>query len=359
MKSVINGFKPMGGKHCITSSLKQIFQYYDKHISEEMLFGIGSGLGFVYINLVNSPMISGRIKPFEFEEKISNRLNIQIKCRSTKIYEKACDRAKELISTNKPILIYADMPYLDYLNLGEDNHFGGHAIILFGFDDDKSIFYVSDRDNSNYPIRTPKGYISQDFHLVKYSQVEKARSSNNRPFPANNKWLEFNLENYEPITKATIFNAIGETCNSMLNSPANLLGINGIAKFSKEVLKWSKFDKEKIKLAGVTNYFMISSDGGTGGGIFREMYGEFLIQASEIVDSKKMQQLGVSYISISKRWDKVADLMWRLSENGSIELLQEMSDIIKEIHMRETTVVTELQELIILLDQEEKRDDRK
>lgn len=254
MKSIIHEFKPMGGKHCITNSLKQVFQYYGKPISEEMLFGIGSGLGFTYINLANSPMVSGRIRPFEFEEKIANRLNIELKCKSTKIYENACKRAKKLISTNNPVLIYADMPYLDYLNLVEDNHFGGHAIVLFGFDDDQSIFYVSDRDNSNYPIRTPKGFVSKDFHLVEYSQLEKARSSNHRPFPANNKWLEFNFENYKPITKETIFNAITDTCDSMLNPPANLLGVNGITKFSKEVLKWSKFDKEKIKLAGVTNY---------------------------------------------------------------------------------------------------------
>ena len=38
-----------------------------------MLFGIGSGLSFIYINLASSPMISGRIKPFEFESKLSKK----------------------------------------------------------------------------------------------------------------------------------------------------------------------------------------------------------------------------------------------------------------------------------------------
>ena len=48
MKSIISEFELMGGKHCITNSLKQVFRYYGKSISEEMLYGIGSGLGFVY-----------------------------------------------------------------------------------------------------------------------------------------------------------------------------------------------------------------------------------------------------------------------------------------------------------------------
>lgn len=342
MKSIISQFKPLGGKHCITNSLKQVFKYYDKPISEEMLFGIGSGLGFIYINLSNSPMVSGRIKPFEFEEKIANRLNIEIKCKTTKIYEKAFKRSKELISTNNPVLIYADMPYLNYLNLGENNHFGGHAVVLFGFDDDKSLFYLSDRDNSNSPIRTPKGVISEDFHLVEYSQVEKSRSSNHRPFPANNKWLEFNFKNYKPITKDIIFSAISETCNSMLNPPANLLGVNGINKFSKEILKWNKFSVEKIKLAGVTNYFMISADGGTGGGIFRDIYGNFLIEVSEIFNVAELSLYGEQYIEIGKKWDEVASLLWELSENGDTSLLKIISELVKEIYIDEVKTLTNL-----------------
>ncbi|WP_281813719.1 BtrH N-terminal domain-containing protein [Vallitalea longa] len=65
MKKVISKFKTSGGKHCITNALKQVFQYFDFPITEEMIFGIGSGLSFVYINLQQSPLVSGRIKPFD------------------------------------------------------------------------------------------------------------------------------------------------------------------------------------------------------------------------------------------------------------------------------------------------------
>lgn len=201
---------------------------------------------------------------------------MKIQCKSTKRYDKAFEKNKLLIRKGQPVLVYVDMPYLQYLNLGEDNHFGGHAIVLFGFEDEKRKFHVSDRDNSDYPIRTPKGLISEDFHLVDYQQMEKARSSNYRPFPANNKWLEFDFNSSQPVTAQIIIEAVKETCDTMLNPPAKLLGVNGINKFSEEVLKWSKFESFKVKLAGITNYFMISADGGTGGGTFRNMYGGFL-----------------------------------------------------------------------------------
>lgn len=57
MQKIIEGFAPQGGKHCITTSLKQIYDFYGYPLSEEMLFGIGEGLDFTYINLAAAPMV--------------------------------------------------------------------------------------------------------------------------------------------------------------------------------------------------------------------------------------------------------------------------------------------------------------
>lgn len=346
MKKIINEFKTSGGKHCITTALKQVFEYYNYSLTEEMIFGIGSGLYFVYINLAKSPMVSGRIKPFEFEKRLAERLGIGIKCKSSSEYKTVFDKTLKLLEDNKPVLVYADMPYLDYLNLSEDSHFGGHAVVIFGYDNETKKFYISDRDNFDNAIRTPNGFISKDYHLVDYKQVEMARSSNHRPFPANNKYLDIKFNDYKQVTSSIIFSVIKETCDNMLNAPAQLLGLNGINKFSKEILKWNKFDEEKLKISGTTNYFMINADGGTGGGIFRRMYGDFLIQASNLINCEEMSQLGIEYIAISKKWDKVGNLMWILSETAEKQLLHEMSNIIKEIHTKETDVLTKLQQIV-------------
>lgn len=343
MSNIIDGFKPQGGQHCVTTALKQVFNFYKYDISEEMLFGLGAGLGFVYINLANAPMISGRIKTVEFEEKIANRLNVKMKYKSSKKYSQVFDKTKQKIERNEPVLVFVDMPYLKYMNLNEDNHFGGHAIVLFGYDDKKKVFFVSDRDNSDYPIRTPKGDIAEDFHLVKYSDMEKARSSNHRPFPANNKYLEIDLSTYKPVTPRIIIEAIRETSNNMQNSPAGLLGINGIKKFSIEVLKWSKFETSKLMRAGITNYFMISADGGTGGGIFRKMYGNFLIEASQIIESNIVEKLGNRYLGVSKKWDEIAGLLWALSETGNSGILKEISVISQDIFIEETDILKNMQ----------------
>lgn len=346
MKSVITTFAPTGGKHCITTSLKQIFSFYGYPLSEEMIFGLGEGLDFTYINLASSPMVSGRSRILDFEKTLSTRLGVTIRIKQSKNYDRAFITARRMIGSNQPVLIYVDMPYLDYLGLDDNSHFGGHSVVLFGYDDEKEVFYISDRDNSDYPIRTPKGQIGEDYHLVPYEQIQFARSSNLKPFPANNKYAEFDFSGYQGVGKAALLTSIKNVCEKMLNPPANLKGINGILKFSKEIKKWSKFDNEKLKRAGITNYFMINADGGTGGGIFREMYGVFLTETARVLENNSIVNIGKQFIDLSKQWDSVAAVMWTLFETGQSELLNSMSEVIKSISEHETILFTSLQNVL-------------
>ena len=346
MKKIIEKFVPQGGRHCITNSLKQIFSYYGYPISEEMMFGLASGLSFLYLNQSNAPMVNGRIKIFVFEKKLAERLNIVIRCRSGKNYDKVSEITRHMIDKNEPVLIYVDMPYLNYLGMNESGHFGGHAVVLFGYDDDEKNYYISDRDHHEFPIRTPQGTIAEDYHLVGYEEIRKARSSTHRPFPAGNKYLTFDFGGFRGVGETVLREAIRETCDSMLNPPAQLLGLNGILKFSREVKKWKSFDPEKLRLAGTINYFQISRDGGTGGGIFRNMYGEFLIEAASVLKDARLTELGRKFIEVSHSWDQVADDLWQLSLHGSIELLERMSDSILVIYKTEKHLYTDLTNIV-------------
>ena len=343
MQNIVKNFIPQGGKHCITNSLKQIFSYYGYPLSEEMMFGLASGLSFLYLNQSSSPMVNGRTKVFEFEKKLADRLNISIQCKSGSDYKKISQLSKDMIDQDKPILIYVD---ISYLGLNKNSHFGGHAVVLFGYDNELERFWISDRDNHDYPIRTPFGEIAEDYHLVSYREMEQARSSAYRPFPAKNKYLLIDFQGYKQIDREILTQAIAETCNTMLNPPAKLLGVNGILKFSTEILKWEKFSLDKLKLSGTTNYFQISKDGGTGGGIFRKMYGDFLIEASTILDNKNIAMLGTKFLEVATQWDKIADDLWQLSLSGNVSLLQKMSKEIMDIYCQEKNLYQSLQKIL-------------
>ncbi|MFC1860811.1 BtrH N-terminal domain-containing protein [Chloroflexota bacterium] len=61
-KLAIQGYKHCGGKHCWTTALKNALDYHGLHLSEEMLFGLGSGVGFICWNMKHmpAPFIGGR-----------------------------------------------------------------------------------------------------------------------------------------------------------------------------------------------------------------------------------------------------------------------------------------------------------
>lgn len=263
MKKTVDNFQPAGGMHCITNAMKQIFNFYGHPLSEEMLFGLGEGLDFAYINMAHSPMVSGRSKIIEFEGILSKRLGVGMKFRKGRDNNKSFEAARKMIDDNQPVLIYADMPYLPYMSLDPDSHFGG----------------------------------------------------------------------------------IMAVCDKMLNPQARLKGICGIEKFGKEIIKWGSFDAAKLRTAAITNYFQISADGGTGGGIFRKMYGGFLLEAAELLENSRIRTIGSRFFEIAEEWDIVANELWEVSEDGHSSLLLHISEEIRALHDAEYDLYSQLTKL--------------
>ncbi len=346
MQHVIKDFVPAGGKHCVSNALRQVFQYYGHKLSEEMIFGLASGLNFFYFELKNLPypLIGGRTKIGRFEESLACNLGISIETHKTSSSRKAYEELKNLIRHNTPVVIYVDMNPLSYLGMPEDVHFGGHAVVVFGIDEEGEIAYVSDRDSSNAPF--PSSEKSRDYHQVPLHELAAARGSKFKPFPPENKWLTFDLSGMWTIEHRIIFEAIREACTVMCCAPVKNLGIKGIQLFSRKVMDWGDFDMEKFKGACFNAYVMINALGGTGGGAFRRMYGNFLKESSAITGSEQMLQYGKEYLTLSELWDDIADTFLTLSRTGSTERLEEIAEGLVHIHSKEDKLLSQLCSLV-------------
>jgi hypothetical protein len=58
---VLKDFTSTGGKHCQTTAMKAVLDYSGIQLSEDMLLGLGGGIGFIYwyMKLMPAPFVGG------------------------------------------------------------------------------------------------------------------------------------------------------------------------------------------------------------------------------------------------------------------------------------------------------------
>ena len=81
------GFVALDGCHCITSSLARIFHNAGHPLSEEMLLGLGAGMGFLYWCMKfggeETVFIGGRSNLKDFYQDLAKRTGIVIREKQT------------------------------------------------------------------------------------------------------------------------------------------------------------------------------------------------------------------------------------------------------------------------------------
>jgi hypothetical protein len=128
------GFKSLETHHCVTGSMLHIYDFYDHEVSEDMLLGIGAGLGFIYWHQKGMPpMFGGRGNVGRpGEEGLEIITGRRTGVRAEKFYTGSARKAEKtllaMLEAGEPVMIVVDMGFLPYFeDLPEDFHFGGHG----------------------------------------------------------------------------------------------------------------------------------------------------------------------------------------------------------------------------------------
>ncbi len=130
------------GQHCETNATGNLLSQQGIHLSEPMLFGLGEGLSFIFLNLssLNLPFIGGRTKPFEITELLCKNLGFQLFQKETSSRTSALSSLQDLLTNKKCVGLQLDSYYLDYFTT--QVHFAGHFVAVCGFDD--KYFHIVD-----------------------------------------------------------------------------------------------------------------------------------------------------------------------------------------------------------------------
>jgi hypothetical protein len=333
------GFKSLETHHCVTGSMRHIYEHHGCPISEDMLLGLGAGIGFVYWHMKGTdPFIGGRGNVGRsgeegLETTAGKRTGVIVESQSTGSASKAEKTLFRIIDSGEPVMIQVDMGFLPYLGLPEDYHFGGHAVVVAGLDVEQRQALIADRDAGLHP--------------TSLDDLALARGSKHQPFPPRNTWYNFDFSGFRQPTADDVWAAIDEVLITMLKPPISNLGIKGIRKAAKRILKWpSVLDKDQLRRTSFNTFIFIDATGGTGGGIFRYMYARFLKAAAEITSELRLAAVGDSLHRIGDRWQKVAAIFEQaLAVDDPATDLPDISDRVLQIADLEEQAWLQLQEL--------------
>ncbi len=265
------------------------------HLSEEMLFGLGGGVGFIYwyMKRMNAPFIGTRYgKVEEFSLNICARIGGKASFFTTASLNKGYEELKQHLGNGEPACIFVDMPYLPYLAIPETGHFGGHNIVVFGLDETTDRVYLADRC---------KKTVTTTIEILK-----KAWSSKFPPFPAKNKLLKVVYPPKITNLEKGIVESIRQCCKNMLHPPIITIGLIGIKKWADSVFDWQEQFKGQRLLGCLFNTFINIEIGGTGGSAFRTMFAQFLKEAGSIANRPTLNEAAEMFAGAGKKWNGIA-----------------------------------------------------
>lgn len=334
------GFKSLTTHHCVTGSMRHVYVYNDHDISEEMLLGIGSGVGMIYWHMKGAPPLLGGRANFErpgeegLEKTTGRRTGVMVESYTTSSARKAERTLLEMLDAGQPVMIQCDMGFLPYFDFGDSEyHFGGHVVVVCGYDAETHQVLIADRDGV-YP--------------VSMEDLDKARGSTYKPFPPKHKWYTFDFSNKRQPTADQVRQAIAEQTKGMLEPPISNIGVKGIRKAAERALKWpSQMDEDELRFTLFNMFIFIDASGGSGGGIFRYMFSRFLREAAEIMGDVRLNESADEFRHIGDRWQEVAVIFKRGWEaEDPVAVLAETTAPMMQLAYLEEAAWTRLREWV-------------
>ena len=284
MHALIQGYRNIPGEHCGSTAMRNLlFHYCGLELSEEEVFGLGSGLDFVLIrNEANDPAAYTFGRSVTMEIDVAAAFGVEYREQPEPDNTRAWDVVRSEVDEGRPTMLSGDAFYLDYRDFRV--HFPSHRYVLLGYDDERRHALVADR-------------IVAETQACSYEALALSR---NPPLAisTHNLWGKFHDACVRrSIEDATVY-ALTKSARRMLGldtSQTDILGMlgQGMAAEIRSGLaalrawhEWLPQWRDRGDARALATYSSNTIEKyGTGGGNFRVLYAGFLGRARARIPS--------------------------------------------------------------------------
>lgn len=299
-------FKHHQSAHCENGVVSNLLKHRGHNISEPMVFGIGSGLFFVYIPFLkvnHAPAISFRPMPGFIFKRFAKRTGIKIKRYKFNNPQKAQQELDRELANNNPVGLQVGVYNLTYFPDEYRFHFNAHNMVVYG------------KENNTYLISDP---VMESVTTLSPKELDRVRFAKGAFAPRGHMYYPVQYPENLNLTKA-IKTGIKATCRDML-APVPIVGVNGMRTIAKLIRKWPIKHGTKKANHYLGQIVRMQEEIGTGGGGFRFIYGAFLQEASEILNNPDLEDLSKEITTIGDDWRNFALDASRIYKNRGAKL---------------------------------------
>ncbi|MFC7844006.1 BtrH N-terminal domain-containing protein [Streptomyces sp. NPDC057382] len=318
---------PYSGEHCESTALLNMLRNHDIELSEPLIFGLGQGLSFLYWHSqqMPSPFLAGRVKPDHLMRNVADALSLDLRTQETTSPAKAEDTLVRALDEGDVVGLKLDRYHLDYAR--ENHHFAAHYLACIGYEDDRFVV-VETR--------------SLGVQSTSRDSLARARAAKG-PMSSRNLSVRVDPRGYDESILAKACQAsILATAREFLTPPITNMGYKGIAKAGRLMRGWhERLDRPVAAMAAVGTSM---EEGGTGGGLFRTLWAQFLEEAHELTGIAAYDDLAVEYRRIARRWTDVADLLRDTDDSGARQALDEAALVLDGLATEERAAMARLEE---------------
>ncbi|WGD40913.1 BtrH N-terminal domain-containing protein [Streptomyces cathayae] len=311
---MVKGIDARGMQHCETTALGVLLRHEGIDLSEPMLFGLGSGLSFVYWDskAMGFPFLGGRVKPFELTRNLAAALGLELLVEETTSPRKAWRNVAGPLDAGRPVGLQLDSYHLDYFST--EVHFGGHIVAMYGYDEQDA--YLVDTDQQGGAVSTG---------LAGLARARAARG----PMTARHRSFTLTVPGGPASPRDRVIPAIRTCADAFLNPPIANLGHRGIEKTAGQVPKWlQRSDDPREDLSRTA---VLMERAGTGGALFRTLYRDFLAECAQLIDSGHLRTGHALYAEAATLWTQVAALVAAAGESGDARNLVQAGSVLHDL----------------------------
>lgn len=320
--------------HCENGVASNLLKDKGINISEPMVFGIGSGLFFVYLPFIkvnHAPVVSYRPLPGMIFNKLAKRLGIKIKRTKFSSEASANKALEENLKNNIPTGLQVGVYNLTYFPDEYRFHFNAHNLVVYG------------KNDNQYLISDP---VMENVTMLSEQELNKVRFAKGAFAPRGQMYYPIYIPveiNYEKA----IITAIKDTCRNML-APIPIVGVKGIKFVSRQIRKWPVKHGNKKANHYLAQLVRMQEEIGTGGGGFRFIYAAFLQEASVRLKNDELRKLAMEMTEIGDLWRDFAVQASRVYKNRSAQndVYNRLADHLLDIANREEVFFKKLKKAI-------------